>query len=338
MMRALGGLGIALLVAAVLLWGLLVGGLASLGREDPAGRGLASAYLLAWTALLWIVLGLLLWLGARSGAGPAWTGPLALVLHPVSGVVAVWVVAMIVDRGPAWLMVIPAGAAFLIAGAAIWYLVPGVQAGTGPGGLAALWGGVAVLCLAVVPARARSEREAAGRRAAVQQAAREDSVAEAARRRAGLEQRLAALAPDAPLEAWLDLAWPPNDVSRDALARARTLPRRQADAEAMVAAGLTLPLRFGDELALEPTPALCRGAVALLVRNARDLVPADPALRLPFESAASRIEFYRPALEWVARRCDGAAAVAAFEAAAGAFVDSPERARYLAWLQGLRTR
>lgn len=337
MARALGWLDVAFLAAAAALWVLLVAGLASLGREDPAGRGLASPWLLAAVILLWLVLGGLLVLGNRTGAAPAWAGQAALLLHPVSGAAAVWAVAMLVDREPAWLVVVPAGASLLIAALALWELVPSVRSALPPTTAALAWGGVVILSLLPLPVRLTKSRRDEVRQAARSAVAAREAAGDREEKRAALAARLAAFGPDTALEAWLELVWPPNEASPEALARARTSPRRQADAERLVGQGLTLPLRFGDELALAPTAGLCRAAVLVLVRNARDLMPREGTPPPAFDAVASRFEFYRPAVEWVARRCDGAEAVAAFEKTARAFLDSPERARFLASLEAHKT-
>ncbi len=168
MARTLGTLTVVMLVVAVLLWGLTLAGLASLGREDPAGRGLATVFLVAWTIVLWLLLGALLVIGARTRTAPTWAGLAGLLLHPVSGAAAVAAVAMFGDRQPGWLVVVPALVPVLLGALALWQLVPAWQARVPVSTVATVvWTTVALVSVLPVAAPLTRARRAQAARAAV---------------------------------------------------------------------------------------------------------------------------------------------------------------------------
>src|SRR5262245_17157812 len=73
---------------SILLWLILVPGLASLASSDAAGNALAQAYTAFALIALWGVLALLLIVSWRAGDMPAIAAVAALIMFPVSGVAA----------------------------------------------------------------------------------------------------------------------------------------------------------------------------------------------------------------------------------------------------------
>jgi hypothetical protein len=124
-------------------------------------------------------------------------------------------------------------------------------------------------------------------------------------------------------------------VRDEALARIRALPRRQADAEMMLARGATAPLLEAAAIDLQATPAFCASARTYLRERAANLRPnGDP---VPYAAVSGRIEMFLPSLEWLkGKGCDCGAEMAEIEAAVRAYPDSPERRQFIDRLARLR--
>jgi hypothetical protein len=278
-----------------LLWILVVAPLSDLGRSDPAGNAMAAGFAGLGIILLWILLSILALVAAIKGTMPSWARP-ALLLVPASGAAALGALELLPRPGNPpghWPLIIPLLAPPLIVTYCVWALRWPMN-----GRVAApLLGALAVLTAAIVPfymirstTIAQQESTAASQRAA-----------------------LAALPADAPL--W---AFTPFLTARDLTIvaatreRIRALPRRQADAETMLARG-DFPLSHLGSFGLDLTPAVCENARALLRKRAAELVLATPGSK-PFSDIREDVAGALNALYWlIGYGCDAGAEALAWE-------------------------
>jgi hypothetical protein len=153
------------------------------------------------------------------------------------------------------------------------------------------------------------------------------------------------LTPKAHLKAWLSFAGD-KTLREQALAGARQLDHRTADAVDMFSdpdAGESAwsLLRDLPELDLEPTPALCSAAGAVIDRELASTYrpPADDPR--PYLELQDRLGAGEPltALTWLAQHgCDADASLSRAEALVGAYKETPGRAEMLATLTRLRRK
>src|SRR6185436_6642140 len=103
--------GIVLSIVILLLWGLQLATVASLGRSDAAGNGLGQAYAAIQLIVLWLLLTVLTILACAKGKGPGAARVAALVIVPASGLVASAAAGLLAQPYIAphlWPIVIPA--------------------------------------------------------------------------------------------------------------------------------------------------------------------------------------------------------------------------------------
>lgn len=256
---AAAGVGIALAVVILLLYAVVVSALSNLAGSDAAGNALSQAYGAIALIALWVLLAALVIIACIKGAAPRWAAAIALVLVPVSGVVAMMALDLLShpDMPPhLWPLVIPAAVPPLLLAFSFWTLLPSWH-GKLPAPLAAgvALGGTVIVCLAIVPML-----QARGR--AVDQLMAE---------RAKYDADLARLSPDAPLWEWTPFLKTRNESkAAEIRLQMRMLPRRQSEAELMLERG-DFPLGVLGAIDLDPTPALCGKARALLDRRAAAL-------------------------------------------------------------------
>ncbi len=325
-------IGAIVLFASLALWAGLVGNLLTLPSSDPAGRGLAEAYAFFLALALWALLGVLLLIAGVRGQMPSSAKAVAVLLFPLSGA-AVLAALGLLQHQPAgiqrWPLLLPLLLPPLIMAYAVWAWAPALRSAVSSGSAGAVAGG-AILLLSLAPwpgviAGANARRSARAHLSRAEQQER--------------ERVFAALTAESPLSEWQPFTEEGNPLRDRALEAIRNSPRRQTDAEEMTAQGYTLPMLELPNLALQPTPALCRNAGAFL-RHEADFFRANNAPPTPFLVAGTRLRRYLPAMEWlVSRRCDIGPALAAIEAALRDFpeVTSPEHAHFLAAIVRLRT-
>src|SRR5947207_15615661 len=75
---------IVLIGLGVLPYAMVMAGMSDLHDVDGISRGLARVYAVIGIALLWIIVAILLGLGAAKGRMPSWAGIATLVMHAVS--------------------------------------------------------------------------------------------------------------------------------------------------------------------------------------------------------------------------------------------------------------
>jgi len=271
---------------SLLLWFILVPGLASLAGSDAAGNAMAQAFTAFALIALWMMLGLLLIVSWIAGNMPTWAAIVALILLPTSGIAAFDAMQLLTRPNlppHLWPLIIPALVPPLVLAFAFWAVLPVLRAAV-PAPIAAgvVWGSVLALIVALVPMseirHAVDEQESA-------RLQKYNDDYESLPKDAGL----AALAP------FLDTR---SDVQQnEVLARMRAVPQRQSEAEAMLDRG-DFPFGVVDRLDLEPTPALCAKMRAFLRKRVEPLVSKAPGTQ-PYTLVAEDVVDAVAALQWL---------------------------------------
>jgi hypothetical protein len=288
---------IILLIVAGFLYLAMVGSLTGMNETDAAGRGMAMGFGAIFGAALWLVLALLLLIAAINGAMPTMGKIGAAVLLPLSAVAAS-VAADLYSQGADWTFVIVLVLPLLLAGYALWARVPALHPALPPLQTTTLLGSLAVLLCVASLAGMQFASAAAPSPAA--QAAAEKASAEALRQQeeAGIKREaeaFAKLGPDSSLRDYL-LYLPGGDSrSRDALAGARQVKSRQADAVALLNAGRLEALTDLFRLDLQPTPDLCQAYDNALANAASQVTKA----RSDYLSIAIDLEQQLPNIKWL---------------------------------------
>lgn len=278
--------GIVLSVVILLLWGLQLATLASFGRSDAAGNGLAEAYAAILMIVLWVLLMVLTILAAARGAAPRPVVVAALAIVPVSGFVASAAVGLLAQPDIApfrWPVVIPALVPPLIVAWALFALsaarLPSARSGVVAGVLLAA---IVAVCVTIWPL------------SQMRKAVDDGEVARLQKYDAGL----AVLAANAPL--W---DWTPFLDTRDGtrqhkvLASIRKLDQRQAQAEIMLGRG-DFPVGYLGSFDLDPTPVLCENARGLLGKRVEPLVLTNAKPR-PYQAIADQVSGAVVAMSWL---------------------------------------
>jgi hypothetical protein len=286
-----------LLIVAGFLYLAMVGSLTGMNETDAAGRGMAMGFGTIFGAALWLVLALLLLIAAIHGAMPTMGKIGAAILLPVSAVAAS-VAADLYSHRTDWAFVIVLVLPLLIAGYALWARVPALHPALPPRQTTALLGSVVVLlCLASLAGMQFASAAAPSPEA---QAAAEKASEEALRQQeeAGIKREaeaFAKLGPDSSLRDYL-LYLPGGDSrSREALAGARLVKSRQADAVALLNAGRLEALTDLFRLDLQPTPELCQAYDNALANAASQVTKA----RSDYLSIAIDLEQQLPNIKWL---------------------------------------
>lgn len=182
-----------------------------------------------------------------------------------------------------WPIAIPAVVPLLVLAFSYWALIPPLNAAI-PARVAGgvVWGLVVLSCLAIFPLERSRDQANAGIAAA----------------QARYDADLAKLRADAPLWDWVPFLQTRNAVKQDeVLGHIRRLARRQSDAELMLERG-DFPLGFLSQIDLQPTPAICDKARALLRRQVVPLVPAAPNAN-PYTEVAQPVADAVSAMSWL---------------------------------------
>jgi lipoprotein NlpI len=302
---------------------------------DAFGRALAAAFGALLGLVAWILLGILLWIAAVKGQMPRLAGVIALVLLPLSAVSAA--IAIDANSGAAWyLPFLPMLLPPPIAAFAIWARFPALHRSLPPQPTAiVLLGAVLALTIAPLPTFVADQvrrAEVARQEEAARKAA---EAAETERRRENLA-RFEKLTLDSPLWEWAPFIGKTSELDDQAVAGAKALTHRQADAEEALRRGLGFPLVIYDRIDLDATPAFCTAAGDFLRRNAA----AHPAASAggEFSAAAQDYEPYLEGIEWLTRKkCDLDDAIERTREAVGAYRQTGWRDSFLAilaWRRG----
>jgi hypothetical protein len=269
-----------------MVWAALVATLSSLGDSDPAGNGLEEAFAGFEIIVVWILLAILLVVTGVLGVMP-WPGvAAAVVLLPASGIAALVALGLLADRVTPpflWPIVVPAVVPPIVVAFGFWTLLPRLRAVV-PARIAVggAWGITLLLCVAMWPLSMVRDRV----------------VQLDLRAQEKWATDFAALPPDAPLWQWTPFLQTRNDLrADDVLRRIGKLDRRQADAELMLDQG-GFPLRYLGSMNLDPSPAVCDKARALLRRRVRPLVLKTQNSR-PYADVADEVEGALAAMHWL---------------------------------------
>ncbi len=238
--------------------------LSDLASSDPAGNAYAQAFGAIEVFVLWLLLAVIAIIAGVKGVMPVPAVFAAVFLIPASGFVTMGALELLARPEVTpflWPLVIPAAIPPLVVAYCFWALLPKLRAAI-PSGIAAgaVWGGVLVLCLAIVPLTQM----------------RQDAKDQFAAGRAKYSEDFAKLTANEPLWDWVPfLDTPDNSRSGAAEAGIVKLERRQSDAEIMLDRG-DFPLRYFGRFDLTPTPAICDKARSLLRRQVETLASKSP--------------------------------------------------------------
>jgi hypothetical protein len=275
----------ALAVSCILCWMFLLPGLTELANSDAAGNGLSQA-LAAFLALaLWTLLALLAFLTWATGGMPTLPAIAALVLVPVSGVATLAALELLAAPNEPpflWPIIVPAGAPPLVIAFCLWSVIPRWRAripAVAASGV--VWGGVLALCLSV------------GVMDSIRSAARQHEAAALDKWRA----ELAAVPANAPLWEWTRFLGKGVYDEGEVVNTIRRLDRRQAEAEIMLERG-DFPFGYLGRFDLDPTPAICEKARALLRRRVEPLIAKTPNSR-PYADVAYQVAGALYAMQWL---------------------------------------
>lgn len=226
------------------------------------------------TLLLWILLAVLLFGGGINGQMMI----VAAALLPLSGVAAIFAGALYA-RYAGWAIVVPLSLPPLIALYAMWARRPALHAAL-PAKIVnpAAWGAILILTIAPVPMSAIDEQSYPARQAERQKQRDEDrkervspEYAAALERAKQSRARFEALNADSPLVDFIGDLERPSELQRpksdedaqgmahyqQALAKARQVKTRQADAVTLLKGGKILQLGDLAKLDITATPAVC---------------------------------------------------------------------------------
>jgi hypothetical protein len=271
---------------ALLFWLQTVGLLSDLSSGDAAGRGMAQGFAAIGIILVWLLLGVLAIIAYAKGTMPGWAALAALILIPASAAASFGALDLLTRPSLPphyWPIVVPVLVPPLVVAFCFWALLPSLNTRV-PGAVAAgvVWGAVLLLCLAIIPMQQVRQRVLDAREAA----------------RVRFDAELKAVPVDAPLEALTPFLGKGDYVqNEEVIARMRKLPRRQAEAEQMLARG-DFPLAYLGRLDLTPTPSLCEKSRALLQKRASALMLTSGQSK-PFAAIAQEAQDAVAALRWL---------------------------------------
>jgi lipoprotein NlpI len=304
------------------------------GGNDAMGRGLAAGFGFLFGVALWLMLGILLLIGAIKGRMPDWSATVAALLWPLSGVSAMIAFDFIERDGS--FMIVPGLLPPAIAAYAMWSRLTGLHRVLQPLPVSIV-AGVAVVLIAATPLPRYFVEQHAKHLIAVKRAAeaKQQAAAEAEKERLNLE-RFQKLTADSPLWDYAAFFGKDNSLADRAVAAARALPHRQADAEEALRRGLGFPLVEYGRLDLEATPAFCATAGDFLRQEA----VAHPAPTADTEYELALLPYLEAddmgAIEWLTRHCDIDDAVAQIRDTLKSYKPSSRDAALalLAWRRG----
>jgi lipoprotein NlpI len=300
------------------------------------GRALSAGFAFLFGLALWVVLGILLLIGGVNGEMPNWASITAAILLPLSGCAAAVALGFLEQDGSPFYQLVPGLAPPIISFYAFWARLPAMHRLLRPlpTGLFT-WGAIAILTLAPLPRYVAKQNEFAARVQLEKAEAAQKAAIEDEQRRKDRE-RFAGLTRDSPLWEWAPLFGRNREFDAEAVAAARQLPHKQADAEEALRRGMGFPLVQYRRLDLAATPAFCLAAGDFLSQNAAAHKPADADDGYP--SVAGYFEPYDEAIEWLTQTgCDIDEPIARIRATIEAYKQTNSREAYLgalAWHRG----
>jgi len=311
---------IVLLVLAGCLYALMLTLLLEAARSLPPMGG-EDRYSAAWSALftflfgglLWLFLGILLWVGAHRGAMPSWAALAAGALYLVSGLAGFYAIDRVYKFPGGWLVLVPILLPPLLALLALWARLPALHKVLPPDPTSAvLIGAIALVTLATLPLAASDESRGPARWATPEREAMKKVFLD--RQRQEAEAEFQKLTEDSSLEDYLQFVNGsyPNPFDEAGMARvldgARRVKSRQSDA-IMLLDGSKID-RLGDlwRFDLTATPELCASYGYALQRVAASDITLDYTI--------ATLQEQLPNMKWmISQHCDLEPTLAAIDAA-----------------------
>jgi hypothetical protein len=307
-----------------------VANLLSMPGGDAFSRGMSQSVGILLSIGLWVLLIALLVMARTRGPFPFFSGWAVFLAVPAS-FAAMFVAVNLFEAGfRGWWLVVPVGIPALLVAlftVAVWF--PRFRSHVEPLGVNyGIWG--SILLLTAIPwlCRLRESQVQADREKTLK--IQEESEKQERR------DRFARLSSDSPLAEWLEFAAWGSDVRDQALTNIRQLPRRQANAEAMLAHDEGVILEMLPYINLEVTPTLCQHAQALICKYVATFAgPQENQNSLPL--GVHRLERFDRALELLCQRGGNVSqALDCIENFALKHPDTPERANFLGRVKKLR--
>ncbi len=272
--------------------------------SDAAGRGMAMGFAAIQGLVLWLVIGVLFAIAWFRGSMPGYAMAAAIVFVPLSAIAAASATGLYMERHGAWLIAVPLALPPLLALYASWARFAGWHDALPSGPTTAILGG-AVVALTIVPLvlttieyMPNPERDAA-REAAVK-AQEEEYRKRQEEAEAAEAARFAKLGPDSSLRDYLEFLPPGHTRFKDAVAGARLVKTRNADARTLLDEGMIGELADLWDLRVDPL-AVCQAYGNALKVMANKVRRTEPG----FIDAALDIEWQLPNIEWlVGAKCD----------------------------------
>lgn len=286
-----------LMVAGVLYLGMM-GSLSGLHKTDAMGRGMALGFGAIFGVALWLVLAVLLLIAALHGRMPKAGKIGAAILLPLSAITAS-VAIDLYGSGADWAFAVPLLLPPIIMAYAVWARMPALLPGVPPLPVTAAAGIVVTILtltpllvslLALLPNSARDARQAALEKAREEKLREEEGIA--LQREAEVFSRLG---PDSRLRDYLQYLPGGDSRSHDALAGARRVKTRQADAVELLKAGRLPALTDLFRLDLQVTPDLCEAYDEALASAAGQV----SRTRSDSLSQAINLEQQMPNINWL---------------------------------------
>jgi hypothetical protein len=310
---------------------------------DPANYGSESRYSVGWDEIfvmlfgipLWLTLGGMLLSAGRSGRMPVWARGWAFLVH-IAAAITVWAVTQVyIDADGGASVIVPALLPPLIAGYATAMRLPALS-GLPPDRVS---GAVLIACgLVMAAAIPLGMLDLANLPAHVAADARRlDAIfakrdAEIAKDQAEDEARFKTLTPDSSLQDYVRYVHYTDESDprhAAALAGARLVKSRQADAAQMLDEGKIDRLWELWQYDLEPTPALCAAYDRALLRQATDSEMFDLNVAQLLKYQLPNIKFFG------AGHCDLDAGLTAAEARLNKIIAVPGNAEWKDFLATL---
>jgi hypothetical protein len=326
---------ILLLVAGVLYCGML-GSLSGMNETDAMGRGMALGFGAIFGVALWLVLAVLLLVAAINGRMSTAGKIGAAILLPLSAIAGSVAIDLYGDKAE-WAFAAPLLLPPAIAAYALWARLPSLQTRLRSLPTMAVLGTIVIVLtatpllvalLAALPNPARDARQAALERAREEKLQQEEK--DALKNEA---EAFAKLGPDSSLRDYLQYLPGGDSRSREALAGARRVKSRQADAVELLKAGRLEALTDLFRLELQVTPELCKAYDEALASAASRVTKA----RSDYLTIAIDLEQQLPNINWLVEGgCKLDTSLRLLADNVHAVSDSQRMDKFAATLQGYR--
>lgn len=327
----------ALLVLAALAYLFMLANAIEAPQLESIDQGITSIFALIGLVGLWLFLAALLIMAAMREEMPVVALILAPIAHALWGAAAVAALFDWVDRHGSqagiFVLALPPP---LLAFYAVYPISARLRAAL-PAQLtaAAILGAVAIASAGQLAYKTVHDIRQAAERREQNKLWEEQEAREKAQKQQQNRTDLDRLSDASPLTGWAEFIGKGNELEKEAIARARQLPNRQQEAEAMLARDDPFPLYHIGDLDLDATPQFCAAASGFLVRNAEAHRPS--ATDDAYWKVSERFQPFLNDMRWlVDKRCDLEAAIAAIETTLRAYPAAADRDKFLAAVARVR--